>query len=363
MSFREFLAGELIDIIEWLDESGDTMVSRFSRPKNEIKNGAQLIVRPGQVAVFVDQGRIADVFAPGRHELATSNLPLLSTLKGWKHGFKSPFKADVIFVNTKQFTNRKWGTSNPVIVRDPELGPVRLRAFGTYAIRVQDPAQFVRELVGTNSVFLVDEIADQLKNLVVTRVSEALADGKISVFDLATEYPELGDRVLGRVMPQFQQYGLGLTQLIVENVSLPPEVEAALDQRSKMRVVGDLDQYAKLQSADALRDAARNPSGGAAAGVGIGMGAAMAQRAMNAPPPVPAPAAPPPLPSDEPPPVPQDAWYYVVGGERRGPVDLAGLKQQAVAGSVVPGTLVWKRGMSEWTAVSSLPDLKGRILG
>jgi membrane protease subunit (stomatin/prohibitin family) len=356
VSFREFVAGELIDIIEWIDESGDTMLSRFSRPKNEIKNGAQLIVRPGQVALFVDQGRIADVFFPGRHQLVTGNLPLLSTLQGWKYGFNSPFKADIVFVNTKQFTNRKWGTSNPVIVRDPELGPVRLRAFGTYAIRVHDPAQFVREVVGTTSHFLVDEIADQLRNLVVTYVSEALADGKISVIDLAREYPELGGRVLGRVVPKFQQYGLELTQLVVENVSMPAEVEAAIDQRSKMRVVGDLDQYAKLQSADALRDAARNPSGGAAAGVGIGMGAAMAQRAMS-------PSVPPLPSSDEPPPLPQQSWYYVIGGERRGPVDLGALRQQAAAGSVVADTLVWKRGMPEWVELSKLPDVLATVIG
>src|ERR1043166_3921577 len=283
MSFREFVAGELIDIIEWIDETGDVMVSRFSRPNNEIKNGAQLIVRPGQTALFVDQGDIADVFIPGRHTLTTGNLPLLSKLRGWKYGFQSPFKADVIFLNTKQFTNRKWGTQNPVIVRDPELGPVRLRAFGTYAVRVADPSQFVRELVGTNSVFIIDEIADQLRDLVVAKVSGALADGQISVLDLATKYTELGGRVQQRVAPQFQQYGLEVTQLVVENVSVPAEVEAAIDSRSKMSVLGNLDAYSKLQSADALRDAARNPSGGAAAGVGIGMGAAMAQKAMTPP--------------------------------------------------------------------------------
>ena len=362
MSFREFVAGELIDIIEWLDESGDTMVSRFSRPKNEIKNGAQLIVRPGQVALFVDQGKVADVFTPGRYQLTTANLPLLSTLRGWKYGFASPFKADIIFLNTKQFTNRKWGTSNPVMVRDPELGPVRLRAFGTYAIRVKDPAQFVREIVGTNATFLVDSITDQLRDLVVTRVSETLASDNISVFDLARDYSGLGARVLGKVMPQFQQYGLELTQLVVENVSLPPEVETAIDQRSKMNVVGNLDRYAQLQSADALRDAARNPSGGAAAGVGIGMGAAMAQRAMNPASPA-SPAAASASSSDEPPPVPQEAWYYAVGEERRGPVNLAGLKQLVVAGSVVPATLVWKHGLPEWTALSSLPDVMAKVVG
>jgi membrane protease subunit (stomatin/prohibitin family) len=346
MSFRDFVAGELIDILEWIDDSSDTMVSRFSRPKNEIKNGAQLVVRPGQVAMFVDQGRIADVFSAGRHTLTTSNLPLLSTIRGWKHGFASPFKADIVFLNTRQFTGQKWGTGNPVIVRDPELGPVRLRAFGTYAIRVQDPSRFVQEMVGTNSHFVIDEITDQLKNFVVARVSEGLADGNVSVFDLAREYPELGDRVRGRVQPQFQQYGLELTQLVVENVSLPPEVEAALDQRSKMHVVGDLDRYAKLQQADALRDAARNPSGGAAAGVGIGMGAAMAHQAMTTPPR-----------QDGPPPRPQDSWFYGVDGQQHGPLSVAGLRAQVEAGRINPDTLVWKKGMTDWAVASKLPEL------
>jgi membrane protease subunit (stomatin/prohibitin family) len=349
MSFREFVAGELIDIIEWIDESGDTMVSRFSRPKNEIKNGAQLIVRQGQVAMLVDQGRVADVFAPGRHTLATSNLPVLSTLRGWAHGFASPFKADVIFVNTKQFTGQKWGTGNPVMVRDPELGPVRLRAYGTYAIRVGDAPKFVREIVGTNSLFLVDGITEQLRNFVVARVSEGLADGNVPVFDLSREYPELGDRVRERVQPQFQQYGLELTQLVVENVSLPAEVEAALDQRSKMNVVGDLDRYAKLQQADALRDAARNPGGGAAAGVGIGMGAAMAQSAFRAPR-NPTHDGPPPLPQ-------QDEWFYGVEGQQQGPTNVAGLRAQVAAGRITGDTLVWKRGMGEWAVAASVPEV------
>lgn len=348
MTFRDFVAGELIDIIEWIDDSGDTMVSRFSRPKNEIKNGAQLLVRQGQVAMFVDQGKVADVFTAGRHKLTTSNLPVLSTLRGWAHGFESPFKADIIFLNTKQFTARKWGTGNPVIVRDPELGPVRLRAFGTYAIRVKDAPQFVREIVGTNSHFVIDDISEQLRNFVVARVSEALADGNVSVFDMAREYPELGERVRSRVQPQFEQFGLELTQLVVENVSLPPEVEAALDQRSKMSVVGDLDRYAKLQQADALRDAARNPGGGAAAGVGIGMGAAMAHAAFSAPM----------TPGhDGPPPLPQDSWFYGVGGQQQGPVSLAGLRAEVAAGRITPDTLVWKRGMHEWTAASKLAEL------
>ena len=353
MSIRDFVAGELVDIIEWLDDSRDTMVWRFPRPNNEIKNGAQLIVRPGQLALLVDQGHIADMFSPGRHQLTTANLPVLSKLRGWKYGFESPFKVEVIFVNTTQFTNRKWGTSNPVIVRDPSLGPIRVRAFGTFAIRVEDPPTLVRELAGTNSLFTVDLINDQLRDLVVTELGAALTEGAISIFDLAAKYADLGERMLDRVAPRFTQYGLELTQLVVENVSLPPEVESALDAKAKMGMLGNLDQYAKLQSADALRDAARNPSGGAAAGVGIGMGAAMAQSAMSSKPATS---------TNEPPPIPQATWYYVVNGERRGPTDMSGLKQAVARGELAASTLVWKSGMAEWAAAESVGDVKA-VLG
>lgn len=354
MTLHDFLVGELIDIIEWLDESGDTMAWRFSRPRNEIKNGAELIVRPAQLAIFIDQGRLADVFRPGRHTLTTANLPLLSSIRGWKYGFASPFKADVLFVNTKQFTNQKWGTANPVILTDPSLGPVRLRAYGTYAVRIVDPAAFVKELVGTNSTFIVEQIADQLRDLIVAKVSAVLATGQISVLELAAKYAEVGTRVLEQVAPQFQQYGLGVTQLVIENVSLPPEVEATLDQKTRMNMLGDLDRYTQLQSADAIRDAARNPSGGAAAGVGIGMGAALGQRAMNSSPATAAATAAPAAQPSEPPPLPTDAWYYAVGSERRGPVSASALRAQ---GGITPETLVWRRGMTEWTPASTVPDL------
>jgi membrane protease subunit (stomatin/prohibitin family) len=352
VSLREFIAGELIDIVEWIDESGDTMVWRFSRPRNEIKNGAELIVRPGQLAIFIDEGRLADTFRPGRHTLTTANLPLLSSIRGWKYGFASPFKADVLFVNTKQFTNQKWGTGNPVILTDASLGPVRLRAYGTYAVRIVDPACFVKELVGTNSVFVVDQIDDQLRDLVVAKVSAVLASGRIPVLDLAAKYAEVGERVLEQVAPQFQQYGLGITQLVIENVSLPPEVEATLDQKTRMNMLGDLDRYAQLQSADAIREAARNPSGGAAAGVGIGMGAALGQRAMAYTAPANGAAAT--AQPNEPPPIPTDVWYYVVGGERRGPVAASALRAEH---TVTADTLVWRRGMSEWRPAAAIPEL------
>ena len=354
MTLRDFLAGELIDIIEWIDESGDTMAWRFSRPRNEIKNGAQLIVRPAQLAIFVDQGEMADIFNPGRFTLITDNLPILSSLRGWKHGFASPFKADVVFINTKQFTGQKWGTGNPVILTDPQLGPVRLRAYGTYAIRITEPARFVRELVGTNSLFTVEQIADQLRDLVVAKVSEVLANGGIPVLELAAKYGEVGGRVLEQVAPTFRQYGLGISQLVIENVSLPPEVEATLDQKTRMSMLGDLDRYAALQSADAIRDAARNPGGGAAAGVGIGMGAALGQRAMAYTAPSAAPAAPAAPPASEPPPIPTDLWYYVVGGERKGPVSASALGGND---AVNAETLVWRKGMAAWTPINAVPEL------
>jgi membrane protease subunit (stomatin/prohibitin family) len=344
MTLREFISGELIDVIEWVDDTDDTMAWRFSRPNNEIKNGAQLIVRQSQVAILVDQGHIADVFMPGRHELSTSNLPVLSRLQGWKYGFESPFKADVIYLNTRQFIGQKWGTSNPVIVRDAELGPVRLRAFGTYAVRVTEPERFVEELVGTNATFHVDQTTEQLRDLVVAKVSVVLAGGSVSIYELSSKYGEIGTRVQEQVAPQFQQYGLQIAQLVIENVSLPPEVEATLDQKTRMNMLGDLDRYTRLQSADAIRDAARNPNGAAGAGMAIGVGAVVGQQVASA-------SA---RSGSEPPPLPAVTWYYAVGNERRGPVDEAGLRS---SGALTGATLVWKAGMASWAAASTIPEL------
>jgi membrane protease subunit (stomatin/prohibitin family) len=245
-----------------------------------------------------------------------------------------------------------------VILTDPSLGPVRLRAYGTYAVRVVDPAAFVKELVGTNSTFIVEQIADQLRDLIVAKVSAVLATGQISVLELSAKYAEVGARVLEQVAPQFQQYGLGVTQLVIENVSLPPEVEATLDQKTRMNMLGDLDRYTQLQSADAIRDAARNPSGGAAAGVGIGMGAALGQRAMTYSPATNVAAANAAPQGGEPPPLPGDAWYYAVGSERRGPVSASALRAQA---GITQDTLVWRRGMTEWAPASAVPELASII--
>ena len=218
------------------------------------------------------------MFTSGTHQLTTRNLPLLTTLAGWKYGFQSPFKAEVYFVNTRNFTNLKWGTKNPVMLRDAEFGPVRLRAFGTYVVRVSDPAKFIKEIVGTGGKFSVEEVSDQLKNLIVTRFADMLGESKIPVLDLAASYNELSAYLTGKIAPEFLEYGLEVTKLLVENISLPPEVEEALDKKSSMGIIGNLDNFVKFQSANAMEAAAKNPGGEASAGVGMGMGFAMANQ-------------------------------------------------------------------------------------
>jgi membrane protease subunit (stomatin/prohibitin family) len=271
MGLRDWVSGQFIDIIEWTEPSQNEILSyRFPRHNNEIKNGAKLVVREGQAAVFVKEGQIADVKTPGMYTLDTKNLPVLSTLLGWKYGFESPFKCEVYFIATRQWTDQKWGTQNPVMVRDPEFGPVRLRAFGTYAFKVSDPATFLRELVATDPSFEAYEVTSQFRNAIVSRFIDALGSAKIPMLDLAGNYERVSKLALEKISPELTKMGITLTQFFVENVSLPPEVEAALDKRTQMGVLGNLDQYAKLQAADAIRDAAQNPGGIAGIGAGIG---------------------------------------------------------------------------------------------
>jgi membrane protease subunit (stomatin/prohibitin family) len=345
------LMGQFVDVIQWLDDSPDTMVWRFERQGNEIKHGAKLTVREGQMAVFVNEGEIADVFTPGMYELYTRNLPILSTLQAWPHGFESPFKAEVYFCNTRIFTDLKWGTKNPVIVRDPEFGPVRLRAFGTYAIRIKDPAVFIREVVGTDGHFTIDEISDQLRNTIVARFSTIVASSGIPTLDLAANYDQLGQFVLGRIAPEFTNYGLELTTIMVENVSLPPEVEQALDRRTSMGIVGDLRKYAQFQAAEAMRAAAENPGGDAGAGIGMGMGMAMAKQIGEA-------LAGQATSGAAPPPIPQERSFHVAqDGQPTGPFTLGELRRQIQAGELTRASLVWSEGMSGWEGAGSIPEL------
>ncbi|HEY7727502.1 MAG TPA: SPFH domain-containing protein, partial [Candidatus Eisenbacteria bacterium] len=276
MGFVNKLRGELVDIIEWVDDSRSTLVWRFPRYHNQIKTGARLVVRPGQSAVFVDRGKIADVFAPGTYQLAAPNLPVLSTLQGWKHGFESPFKAEVYFVITRQITELKWGTPHPVLLRDPEFGPLRVRAFGAYTLRALKPEALLAELVGADGSFEADEIEVLLRSLIATEFAQVVASREISVVDLASSYGRLADELRRAVLAKIDnEYGLDIPQLYIVNISVPEEVERALDARSSMGVLGDMNRYQQYQLGAAIPAAAVNPAGGlAAAGVGLGMGMA-----------------------------------------------------------------------------------------
>ena len=360
MGLVDKLRGEFIDIVEWLDDSRDTIVWRFPRHDNEIKMGAKLIVRESQTAVFVNEGQIADAYTPGTYTLETQNMPILSTLKGWKYGFHSPFKAEVYFVNTRLFTDMKWGTQNPVIVRDPEFGMVRLRAFGAYAVRVTDATKLLRELVGTDPQFRTEEVQEYLRQMIVSRLGTALATAGVPVLDMAAEQGTIGNRIAGVISEDLANVGLSIPTFIIENISLPPEVEAALDKRSQLGILGnDLDRYTKLQAANAIEDAAKNPGGGAGAGIGLGMGMAIGQQMGQALQPqqggqqqAPAAAAP----AAGPPPLPSP-WYIGVNGQQQGPFDGAGLTSAATAGSLTAATLIWRAGMAAWTPAGQVPEV------
>ena len=362
------LKNEFIDIIEWLDPTNNTIVYRFERYQNEIKMGAKLTVRESQVAVFINEGQIADVFQPGMYTLTTQNMPILATLKGWKYGFNSPFKAEVYFVNTKKFLDNKWGTPNPVMVRDPEFGPVRLRAFGVYEYRVEDAAKFIKDIVGTDGDFTVEKINNQLRNIIITRFSDAVAESKIPVLDMASNYNEFSEKIGQVIIDEYKEYGLNMTKFLVSNISLPEEVEKAMDKRSSMGVLGDLNRYTQFQAANAMEAAATTPGGGAAAsGMGMGMGFAMAGQMMNAMNPMmnqqqmyqqpqqggyqqQQPMAPPPMPA-------ASTFFVAVNGQQSGPFDMNTLSTMVKNGQLTKDTLVWKQGMPAWAAAGSVQEL------
>jgi membrane protease subunit (stomatin/prohibitin family) len=279
---KQAAMNQFIEVIEWLDDSKDTLLYRFPVTGQEIKNGAQLIVRESQAAVFVFEGQVADVFGPGRYTVEGGNTPILSKLGAWKYGFNSPIKSEVYFVNTKQFTDMKWGTANPVMLRDADFGIVRLRAFGAYSLRVADPGEFIKQVAGTNAQFQTEDIDVQLKRAIVTEFSDALGELKIPALDLAAQYKEMGDAIRGKINEDFRSYGLEVTKFYIENISLPPEVEAAMDKRASMGALGDAQKYMQFQAADALRDAAQNEGGGAGLGAGLGAGFAVGGQMANA---------------------------------------------------------------------------------
>jgi len=360
MGILDFLTGEFIDVIHWTDDSRDTMVWRFQREDHEIKYGAKLTVREGQAAVFVHEGQLADVFTPGLYMLETNNMPILTTLNHWDHGFRSPFKSEVYFVNTTRFNDLKWGTKNPIIVRDPEYGPLRLRAFGTYSVKVADAARFLREIVGTDGEFTMDEISFQIRNIIVQEFSRTIATSGIPVLDMAANTSDLGKLIAAEIASTMAQYGLAIPELYIENISLPPAVEQALDKRTSMGIAGDLGRFTQYSAAEAMTTAARNTGAGGAglgAGLGAGMGMAMATQLTNQTGPwgsTPAPQA-----AGTPPPAPpvEHVWHVAENGETTGPFSRATLGRMAASGDLKRNSFVWTHGQDGWLHAEDVVEL------
>lgn len=364
MGLIDKIKGEFVDIVEWTDDSRDTIVWRFPRYGNEIKSGAKLVVRESQVAVFVNQGQVADVFLPGMYDLWAENLPILSTLQGWRYGFKSPFKAEVYFVNTQQFTDQRWGTKNPAMMRDSDFGMVRVRAFGAYSFKVDDPAVLLRELVGTDPDFRTDEVGEFVRDSVISRVVTALATSGVAVLDLAAHQNEIAEKLAPILSDDLKHLGLVVPRFVIENVSLPEEVEKMMDKRTSMGVLGDLDQFTKFEAATAIGTAAANPGGTASLGVGVGAGAAIGAQLATALQPTPVPVA---APAPEaaaaaaavaPPPLPGTTqWYLGIDGRQVGPLSPAEVSAYVAKGTADADTLAWRAGMAGWTRVGDLPEL------
>jgi len=354
MGIFDFLTGEFIDVIHWTDDTRDTMVWRFEREAHEIKYGAKLTVRTGQAAVFVHEGQLADVFTPGLYMLETNNMPVMTTLQHWDHGFKSPFKSEIYYVNTTRFNNLKWGTKNPIMLRDPEFGPTRIRAFGTYSVRVTDPAKFLTEIVGTDGEFTMDEISFQSRNIIVQAFTNTIAASGIAVLDMAANTADLGKLIAGAIADTVAQYGITIPELYVENISLPPAVEAALDSRTSRGLTGDLDAHMKFAAAEALRKGGE-ASGALGAGLGAGMGMAMANQ-MGANQMAQTFSAQPAAMTPPPPPV-EHVWHIAEGGKTTGPFSKAKMGRMATDGELTRASLVWTAGQDGWLTANEVGEL------
>ena len=356
------LTGELIDIIQWLDDSNNTLVYRFERMNNEIKYGAKLTVREGQMAVFINEGQLADVFKPGMHTLTTQNMPILATLKGWKYGFESPFKAEVYFISTRKFTDLKWGTPGPATMRDKEFGIVRATAFGIYSIRVKDPAIFIKDISGTEGRFTTDQIQENLRGKIGLRIKEVMPELGLSIIDLEAKVTQMGSMLRERISADFEAMGLELCEVQVQDIGLPEEVEKAIDKRGAIAAVGNLQAYTQYETASAIHDAATTPNSAAGAGMGLGagfamggamagqMGAAMNAGAAGMGSAAGAGAMPPPLPA-------ASAYHVAINGQQSGPFDLNTLQGHATSGTLKRDSLVWKAGMAQWLKAGEVQEL------
>ncbi|MEM8847051.1 MAG: SPFH domain-containing protein [Bacteroidota bacterium] len=365
---KEKLTHEFIDIIEWLDSSNDTIAYRFERYQNEIKNGAKLIVREGQTAVFVNEGQLADVFEPGTYELTTKNLPILATLKGWKYGFNSPFKAEVYFVNTRLFTDEKWGTKNPVTLSDDRFGLVEIRAFGTYAFKIADAGKFITEIVGTDNNFTNFEINEHLKSLIATRFTDTVGEANLPIELYAANTSELSDTCREVMSPEFESVGISLEKFYIENVSMPEDLKKEIFEYSRVDKI-DLDRLYKFKAAKAIEAAAKNEGGTAGAGMGMGMGFIMAQQMGNVMPtatntPGMPQASPQNMGAVTPPPMPvATQYFYALNGAQQGPVYIEQLRVLFANRTINRDTLVWKQGMANWDALQNVEELKSFLGG
>jgi membrane protease subunit (stomatin/prohibitin family) len=362
MGIGDLFHGQFVDIVEWVDNTRDTIAYKFARQDNEIKNGARLVVREGQVAVFENEGQIADQFGPGTYQLETANLPVLADLKGWKYDFRSPFKAEVFFFSTRQLTDFRWGTQNPLMLRDPEFGPIRLRAFGTYALQVTDPAALLRQLVGSDPDFSADEIAEYLRQTVVSELGPALAASKVAALDLAANENQIAGQLATTLTAQLTDYGLAVTRFVIENISFPPEVEAALDKRTSMAVIGNanLGAYTQYEAATAVGSPAAG--GGAGSVIGLGAGVASGQQLAGQLAPqqgAPAPAAAAPAGPAVPPPLPGGfaPVHVAIDGAQAGPFGASEVTAQIAAGRITRDSLVWRPGLAAWTPAAQVPDV------
>ncbi len=361
---KEKLSNEFIDIVEWLDYTDDTIAHRFERYQNEIKNGAKLVVREGQTAVFVNEGQLADVFEPGTYDLTTKNLPILATLKGWKYGFNSPFKAEVYFVNTHLFTDEKWGTKSPITLSDERFGLVEIRAFGTYAFRISDAGKFIIDIVGTDNNFTNYEINEHLKSLIATRFTDTVGEANLPIELYAANTTELSDTCREVMAPEFESVGIALEKFYIENVSMPEDLKKEIFEYSRIDKL-DLDKLTKFKTAKAVEAAAKNEGGTAGAGMGMGMGFVLAQQMgqmmnpqMGGSPQMQQAAVP------VPPPMPvQTLYYYAVNGTQQGPVTFEQLQALFAGRTINRDSLVWKQGMANWTALQEVEELKSFLGG
>ncbi len=366
-TIKEKLSNEFIDIIEWLDYTDDTICYRFERYQNEIKNNAKLIVREGQIAVFINEGQLADVFEPGTYTLNTQNMPILTTLKGWKYGFNSPFKAEVYFVNTTLFTDEKWGTKNPITLSDDRFGLIEIRAFGTYAFKIEDAGKFIIDIVGTDNNFTNFEINEHLKSLIATRFTDTVGQANLPIELYAANTTELSETCKGVMEPEFLSVGISLEKFYIENVSMPEELKKEIFEYSRIDKL-DLDKLTKFKTAKAIEAAAKNEGGTAGAGMGMGMGFVLAQQMggmMNPqmggqniqnqttpqggmmPPPMP----------------PSIQYFYSYEGKQMGPVTFEQLKTLFAGRTVNKDSLVWKQGMANWAPLKDVEELKAFLGG